>query len=105
VPTDDMQRAALDQDIARRVMTSRTRELDECIRQGAPSGFGATGSLRIHVGEDGRTVGVELDEGVNSPSVLRCVERQAALLQFPALQEGTYATLRYDYAVAPQGSP
>ena len=103
-PTEEMQRSALDQSTAQRVMAPHTRALDGCIRQGLARGDSVAGSIRIHVGEDGETRGLEVDEPVRPPPIYACVERYVALLVFPALQNGDYATIRYDYTVTNQAA-
>jgi hypothetical protein len=97
VPAPTMARASLDTAVVRRVMQHSTKEFDGCIRLGIPFGQTANGSLKIHIGKDGVPIGLEADASANGPAVRKCLERQVALLEFPALTDGDYATVRYDY--------
>jgi hypothetical protein len=100
-PTEDMVQVEVDQDEVQHVMTPRTRAMDECVRQVAGPGSTLSGKVRIHIGPDGTAIGVDLEGGgTDDPEVQECLTRQAAAVKIRALQDGDYATVRYDYRVA-----
>jgi len=102
-PTGSLRRANLDQRIAGSVMSEFQPRLDACLRAGLTDDKGLEGVLRIHVSTTGYTNGIEVKgDGARSPAILRCLKRQAAGPIFPALKDGDFATVRYDYHINPR---
>lgn len=100
VPAPDLVQAKLDETALQQAMAPRTRAMDACVRQGLAPGDSREGHVRIHLGPEGRAIGVELEgEGTTVPAVRDCLRRQAAAVSTPALESGDYATVRYDYSV------
>lgn len=74
--------------------------LDGCLRSALTVDRGLQGAIRIHIGREGRAVGLDVQgDGTGSPAVLSCLKRQAAGLVFSALTDGEFATVRYDYVI------
>lgn len=97
-PAPDLKVAELDGAAAVRVMEPFQPALDACLRSGIPAG--ASGVVRIFVGPEGLPIGFDLSgAGTESPTVQKCVRRQAAGPIFPPLVDGAYATVRYDYVI------
>jgi len=100
-PTEDMVQAEVGQDEVQRVMTPRSRGMDDCVRHASTSKKMLSGKVRVHIGPDGSAIGVEMDgDGTEDPKVRECLMRQAAAVKIRPLQDGDYATVRYDYEVA-----
>ncbi|MCB9678412.1 MAG: DnaJ domain-containing protein [Alphaproteobacteria bacterium] len=101
-PAPSQRRANLDQRVAGEVMTHFQPRLDRCLRSGLAD-KPMQGVLRIHVGPDGYTTGVEIQgDGAKSPAIVECLKQQAAGPVFPPLKDGDFATVRYDYHIKPQ---
>ncbi|MEZ4323158.1 MAG: DnaJ domain-containing protein [Myxococcota bacterium] len=102
-PAPSQRRANLDQRIAAEVMAHFRPQLDSCLRSGLTGDAGLTGVLRIHVGPDGYTTGLDVQgDGTSSPAIMTCLKHQAAGPIFPPLKDGEFATVRYDYHINPQ---
>ncbi|MBW1879839.1 MAG: DnaJ domain-containing protein [Deltaproteobacteria bacterium] len=100
-PTEDMVQVEVDQDEVQRIMTPRTRGMDDCVRLAAAPGSMLSGKVRIHIGPDGSAIGVDMEGGgTKAPEVRECLMRQAAAVKIRPLRDGDYATVRYDYQVA-----
>jgi hypothetical protein len=91
----------LDPKAAIAIMAPFRAGMDRCLRSGASTTGQETGVVRIHVGADGRPIGfdVQADGEPPSPATLDCLRRQVAGPLFPALANGDYATVRYDYVI------
>jgi hypothetical protein len=99
-PTEDMVQVEVDQDEVQRVMTPRTRAMDDCVRRAITPGSPLSGKVRIHIGPDGTAIGVQMEGGgTDDPEVRTCLTRQAAAVKIRPLVDGDYATVRYDYQV------
>lgn len=101
-PTAQMIQGTLDQEVVQKVMKPRSKAMDACIAIAAEPGKTMSGTVRIHIRQSGRAQGVEMEgDGINDPRVRTCLTRQAAAVYVHPLEEGDYATVRYDYQVTP----
>ncbi len=102
-PTRTMKRGAFSQESAAEVVGARATGFDRCVRKSAEVGQILNGTIRVHINPEGRAIGMEV-EGKNTdrPDVHKCLARQAAVISFDPLNEGDYATVRYNYAVTPE---
>jgi hypothetical protein len=102
-PDRKMKRGAFSQEEATAVVGTRAAGFDRCIRDSAVPGQILTGTIRVHIGDKGHAIGMQVDgKNTDLPEVRKCLERQAAVLSFRPLTEGDYATVRYSYSVTPE---
>jgi hypothetical protein len=102
-PTRKMKRGAFSQEEATAVVGTRAAGFDRCIRTSAVPGQILTGTIRVHISDEGKAIGLQVDgKNTELPAVRKCLERQAAVLAFRPLTEGDYATVRYSYSVTPE---
>jgi hypothetical protein len=100
-PTPDLTRGAVATRGDEDAIDTRSDSIDACLRAGSEAGEFYTGTLLVHVDPQGRAVGMELHgDRADEPAVHACVERQAATFVVGELQEGDFATVRYDYTVS-----
>jgi len=103
VPDKKMKRGAFSQEEANAVVGTRAAGFDRCVRQSAEPGQILTGTIRVHIDQTGRPVGLQVDgRNTERTEVRKCLERQATALSFRPLAEGDYATVRYSYSVTPE---
>lgn len=108
VPTAELRKATLDQDVVQRIMAQRSRAMENCVQQSAGAQAGGTlaGKVRIHVGATGQAIGVEIEgDGSDDPEMLACLERQAAAVVLHPLRDGDYVTVGWKYEVGSGGAP
>ncbi|MCA9571582.1 MAG: hypothetical protein KC656_27275, partial [Myxococcales bacterium] len=99
-PSPDLKLAQLDPEVAVKVMAPFQPGLDRCLRSGVTGDAGARGVVRIHVGPEGRPIGFDAEgSGTSSPTVRKCLERQAPGARIPPLADGAYEHDRYDYVI------
>ena len=83
-------------------MAPHRQAMNDCARGSSSNDEEASGSVRIHLAASGKAIGAEVSgAGAFDPAVEDCLRRQAAAVIFPPLDEGDYATVRYDYQVTP----
>lgn len=105
-PTDEMRRTSIPQDEASKVFSQRSSSIDACIERVVQPGSVLTGAIRVHIDKGGLASGLETQgKHTDSRDVARCLERQAAALVFSPLQNGDYATVRYEYTVTAADGP
>lgn len=99
-PTDALQQGMVDAEAAQSIVGASGAGINACIRRVARENQILTGTVRIHIGKDGRAAGFEVQgKSADEPSVQACLARQTAAITFEPLSEGDYATVRYDYTV------
>lgn len=99
-PREAQRRSSVPQAEASRVFSDRSRAIDDCLRRVVLADEVLTGAIRIHVDAGGYPIGMETQgKHTDDPGVRQCLLRQAAALVFSPLQNGDYATIRYEYTV------